>query len=248
MMDINNKKPRRARRTNEQLEQDILDGMEKLVRDTGFVNIPVTAFIERAGIDPNVFYRRYETVYDIYKALVSKQKYWEDGKFDVSKLDVVGEEAFYSTALKSVYRDLKSNHVMQKMLIWELTDDNDTTRETSSYRETLVEDVLSVYKELFKDTDIDITAMTALLLSGIFYLTLHNDISTFCLNDYSSDEGRCMIDHSIDELSHLLFAKKHAIEKQMLVAKRMHSDGIALDDICRYLEISEDKLSDLLLS
>jgi hypothetical protein len=51
-----------------------------------------------------------------------------------------------------------------------------------------------------------LSVMAALLISGIYYLILHRNMSTFCNVDFSSKSGRERLEKTIDQLVSILFA------------------------------------------
>ena len=52
-------KKARNRRTNEQIDKDVISELEKLVAEYGFGNVNLSALMKTANIEANVFYRRY---------------------------------------------------------------------------------------------------------------------------------------------------------------------------------------------
>lgn len=240
------KATRRTRRTNEQLVNDILDATELIVAQQGFVDIPITKFVSEAGIDPNVFYRRYQTVYDIYDELTKKYDFWVNEKIDLSKQRNLGDKRFFAETLKALFKDLKGNKVMQKLLLWELSDINDTTKRTSALRDTMSSNLLLYVKQVFKGSGIDIYGTLAILIAGIYYLTLHRGIATFCHIDFSTKEGAKILNATIDQLTEMLFAQIECKSNQARMAKEMARDGIPHANICKYMNIKPAELKRIL--
>lgn len=114
---ITEQKHKRERRTNEQLEQDILNAIENLVCIKGFSEIPLMEFINEARIDPNVFYRRYKTIGEVYNTIAKRNDFWINDSIEISELPILGDKDFFVSGLKKLRNTLKSNIIMQKLLL-----------------------------------------------------------------------------------------------------------------------------------
>lgn len=130
--------------------------------------------------------------------------------------------------------------------MWELEEDNEITRETADMREKLNLNLMAYYGERFAPSGIDINAVSALLIAGIFYLILHRGRSSFCSVDDSHDEGKKRIIHAMDTFTELLFDKLNEKERQREMIQRMVKDGIPKSKIADYLNISPYRLNEIL--
>lgn len=239
-------KNRRERRTKIQLEQDMMDAIERLVCEKGFSNIPLLEFTHEANIDPNVFYRRYKTVEDIYSELSKKYDFWINDSIDVNQLHTLGDKAFFANGIKMLHRTLQANPVMQKILLWELTEINETTKHSAQTRDTMNSNLVLYYKRLFELINFEITPVLAILIAGVYYLTLRRGIATFCLIDFSSEQGKEKLDAAIDTITEMVFAQIEHRNRQVTMAKEMDKDGILHENICKYMGLSTKELKSLL--
>ena len=64
-------KKARNRRTNEQIDKDVISELEKLVAEYGFGNVNLSALMKAANIEANVFYRRYGAMETFTTGLLS---------------------------------------------------------------------------------------------------------------------------------------------------------------------------------
>ena len=62
-------KKARNRRTNEQIDKEVISELEKLVAEYGFGNANLSALMKAANIEANVFYRRYASMENLYDRL-----------------------------------------------------------------------------------------------------------------------------------------------------------------------------------
>lgn len=235
-----------TRRSKQQLEKDIMDALERLVTERGFMNLPMLALVKEAKIDFNVFYRHCGSADNLYKKFTNQYNFWLSDTLNISSLRLLGDKKFFAESLKKIYTELEQNPVMQKLLLWELEEDNEITRETADMREKLNLNLMAYYGEKFAPSGIDINAVSALLIAGIFYLTLHRGRSSFCSVDDSRDEGKKRIIHAMDTFTELLFDKLTEKERQREMIQRMMKDGIPKSKIADYLDISQYRLNDIL--
>lgn len=66
----------RIRRTNEQLDKEVISEFEKLVGEFGFGNVNLSALMKAADLEANVFYRRYGSMDNLYDRLAKQYDFW----------------------------------------------------------------------------------------------------------------------------------------------------------------------------
>lgn len=229
---------RGARRTKVQLEKDIMNALEQLIVERGFMNIPMLTLVKAAGIDPNVFYRHYGTIENLLDKFTSQYDFWLNDIANISNLPKLGERKFYAETFKELYNELVKSPVMQRLLVWELAEDNPITRRTAGIREKLNLHLIAYYEELFQSSGIDIKSVTALLTGGIYYLALRQGHSKFCSIDFNTEEGQKRLVNVIDMLINMLFDRLEQKQKQCQIIQKMQNDGIAQNKILEYLDIT----------
>jgi len=69
-------KPKRYRRTNVDIQADIIKAAESLIKKKGFASMLVTELIKKARIEPLVFYNRYDNLREFYDEFVKRYDYW----------------------------------------------------------------------------------------------------------------------------------------------------------------------------
>lgn len=237
---------RSARRTKAQLEEDIMKALERLIIERGFMNIPMLTLVKEAGIDPNVFYRRYGTIENLYEKFASRYDFWLNDTLNISNLQKLGDKKYYAEAFKALYDELEKDRAMQRLLVWELTDDNPTTRKTAGIRDKLSLNLSAYYEDIFRSSGIDIKSITALLLGGIYYIVLHQKRSTLCSIDFNTDEGRKKLTNAINALVDIIFGKLEEKQRQQQMIQRMQNDGISQTKILEYMDITPYQLKKIM--
>ena len=130
-------KKARNRRTNEQIDKEVISELEKLVAEYGFGNVNLSALMKAANIEANVFYRRYGSMDNLYDRLAKQYDFWINDAIDVSSLNILGPKKFFAETFKTLYRNLSDNTVMQKLLLYEMSVINETTKRTAETRDIM---------------------------------------------------------------------------------------------------------------
>ncbi len=208
-MSVPAKAPRKKRRTKQVIELAVMDAVHSLIEEVGFNKVTLTGIAARAEIEPTVFYRRYTNLDELFDVYSHKYDYWLEGIAELMPPNLSDEESM-KWILLNLCRALYKNKGMQQMLIWELSDDNPVTRRTATLREKINESLIKELEKRFENTGVDLSVMAALLISGIYYLILHRNMSTFCNVDFSSKAGRERLENTIDQLISILFATVRA--------------------------------------
>lgn len=234
---------KRGRRTNNQLKSEMFDALARMVEKQGFNKIPLTAFVKEANIDPNIFYRHYGTMDRLYEEFVDQYTFWANDIITISDIGKLGYRRFYAEIFKRLYLELKNNRVMQRLFIWELSENNFTTRKTTRTREKAHQNWVAYYKDIFKKSGMDIENITALILAGVYYISLNNN--TLCSINLSEPYDQSRILKAIDTFVDLIFDKLEERQRWQKIIDRMRDDGVSQTKIVEYLGISGIQLKRL---
>ena len=87
-----------------------------------------------------------------------------------------------------------------------------------------------------QEAGLDLSAISSLLIGGIYYLCLHKECAPFCRIDLNTEEGKQKIQNAIRTLSRLLYEHKQGTRspsKDELeeIAERMRQRGMSEEDI-----------------
>ena len=100
-----------------------------------------------------------------------------------------------------------NDKALQKIIHWELGEKNKVLRKVSDSRETLGEELFRLVEPAFEASDIDIRAMLALQIGGLYYLSLHAKAngSLFCGIDINHPEGKERISKALKKVVELCY-------------------------------------------
>ena len=226
-------KPKRYRRTNVDIQADIIKAAESLIKKKGFASMLVTELIKKARIEPLVFYNRYDNLREFYDEFVKRYDYWFKDVLTGVQFPT-DSELGYISIFKDVHKALQDKSVMLELLRWEIAEGNETTVRTAMLREMHTLPLANSYEEKFKD--IDISAISALIIGGIYYLNLHRDRSKFADIDLNTEQGRKRIEKALEELGHMVFHCHETNNYKQAVAERMKENGISDEIIKKCLD------------
>lgn len=235
-------KAKRRRRTNSNIEESIMKAAIELIEDKGFLELAVTSITRKAKIEPVVFYNRYNNLTDFMDKFVKKYDYWFD---EATKTNYTYDDMKnkYVNILSSLLKSLKTNKVMQQLLRWELSTNNEITQRTSQLREINTLPLVKEYTSYFSNTSLDIAAISSLIIGGIYYLTLHSNLTMFSQIDINSEEGEKRICKAIECLSDLLFIKNPAVNSSIEIIQKMKQNNISIEIISDCTGIPKEIIS-----
>lgn len=198
----------RIRRTKATIIEDIRKAAVESVLKRGFSGSLVSEIIKKAKIEPVVFYNRYQNLEEFFSEFVKGYDYWfSDVAKEANKQETPHDQ--FIALIEGLQECMIEKSVMQELIRWEIAEGNDITKRTASIREMFTLPLAEKYDNLFKNSGIDFVAIATIIVSGLYYLYLHKDRSTFCNIDMNTEEGRNRVNQAIKFLSELLFSKRN---------------------------------------
>lgn len=198
----------RIRRTKATIIEDIRKAAVESVLKRGFSGSLVSEIIKKAKIEPVVFYNRYQNLEEFFSEFVKGYDYWfSDVAKEANKQETPHDQ--FIALIEGLQECMIEKSVMQELIRWEIAEGNDITKRTASIREMFTLPLAEKYDNLFKNSGIDFVAIATIIVSGLYYLYLHKDRSTFCNIDMNTEEGRNRVNQAIKFLSELLFNKRN---------------------------------------
>lgn len=190
----------RIRRTKATIIEDIRKAAVESVLKRGFSGSLVSEIIKKAKIEPVVFYNRYQNLEEFFSEFVKGYDYWfSDVAKEANKQETPHDQ--FIALIEGLQECMIEKSVMQELIRWEIAEGNDITKRTASIREMFTLPLAEKYDDLFKNSGIDFVAIATIIISGLYYLYLHKDRSTFCNIDMNTEEGRNRVNQAIKFLS-----------------------------------------------
>lgn len=242
------KKKRKPRRTKFSLEKDLMDAVKNIIEEDGFSKTTLASIAERADIMPNVFYNRYGSLDELFEEYVKRYDYWLSDIADanIDPNEVYDHSDLFEKILIGLTESLYLNRSMQQILIWELEEENEITTRSARLREANTAELVNSFDEAYKaiNPDLDIRVVASLFISGIYYLILHKNRSTFCTIDFSKKEGKALLLKTIKDLTAMLFGED--VNARILqIGANMKIKGMDIDTIVEMTGLTEAQIRGL---
>jgi AcrR family transcriptional regulator len=194
----------RIRRSKKEIESLIWAALERMVLRGGFNSVTLVGLAYEAGVEPPVIYNRFDDLNDLFNKYAQTNDLWLENTMEINPKLNVKENAkkMYSRLIDALYE----NEVMQRILVWELNDNFPVTRAIAQKREYANGFLLAYFNNgVKKEGNMDFNIICSLIISGIYYLVLHKNISTFCAVDFNKEESKEKLKKNVAYLVDNLF-------------------------------------------
>lgn len=245
------KTAQRYRRTRASLEQDIVTAAESLIAEKGFSKLKLTDLCERAKIESPVFYNRYRDMDDFIEKFVRDYDYWLSDNVHLDEKNMSPVENM-NNIIQTLIDSLAANPVMQKLIAWELNENNYVTRRTAQNRDNNSQEVIHYFENQLKANEINFNVGSAIVIGGVYYLIMHKDLATFNNVDFSTEEGMQMLKETVTKIVYKLFGSARGraastTEKltSQRIARNLLQSGVDRDTILKATGLSEEELNAL---
>jgi AcrR family transcriptional regulator len=195
-------------RNKEETKSRILQAVGKLLAESGFNSLGINAIAREAGVDKVLIYRYFTDLPTLLQAFGQEGNYFSGL---IIPPDLENAQSFTDGLVKLLMyfqTELQERPITQEIMRWELTENNDLTKELIDMRKEIAIERLKFLTDKFGiPTDQDTVAIMAILGSAIIYLQLRSKISpSFSGLDFSTVEGWERIDAAIATIIHAVIA------------------------------------------
>ncbi|MCA6066083.1 TetR/AcrR family transcriptional regulator [Chryseobacterium sp. RG1] len=200
-------------RDKEKTKQKLLAAVGKILRVKGYSGLKVSKIAAVAGFDKKLIYEYFGSTDKLIDEYIKSQDYWSRVSQENVEVDISdGGKELSKMAILSQYDNLKKNKELQKIILWGLSESKPILKKIADEREEIGEMLFSnIVDPYFGEEDaVRYRAITALLVSGAYYLNLYTgyNASKFCGIDLKTDEGRQEIEKAIVEIIDFAYQKK----------------------------------------
>ncbi|MFD1768906.1 TetR/AcrR family transcriptional regulator [Sphingobacterium suaedae] len=166
-------KKRDANRTKKKL----LDAVGTILATQGFTELKVNTICDEAGVDKKLIYFHFGDLNGLISEFLRSHDFWMTEEAEVTNVDK--DVAFQ--VFRKQFESLDNSDLLKRLLVWELSEPNEILRKLADAREELGDELIARYKAQQQPGQ-DVHPIFALLVSGIYYLTIHSAIngSAFC--------------------------------------------------------------------
>jgi len=200
-------------RNKERTKLNLLSALGKILKKNGFSGISITSVADEAKVDRRLIYDYFGGLEGMVKEYLNSHDYWKmnpeeiDGIVQACQADA-GKGVAYSV-LENQFDSLINNEEMRRIITWGLIDNLPALKELDLKRENMGNQLLSAVADShFENSDKNFRAMYAILMGGVYYLTLHAKMqeNPFCGIDLQEPVGQEQIKKALKNLIDLIYA------------------------------------------
>ncbi|WBV60681.1 TetR/AcrR family transcriptional regulator [Chryseobacterium camelliae] len=200
-------------RDKEKTKQKLLAAVGKILRVKGYSGLKVSKIAAVAGFDKKLIYEYFGSTDKLIDEYIKSQDYWSRVNQENVEVDISdGGKELSKMAILSQFENLKKNKELQKIILWGLSENKAILKKIADEREEMGEMLFSnIVDPYFGEEDaVRYRAITALLVSGAYYLNLYTGYNAqkFCGIDLKTEEGRQEIEKAIVEIIDFAYSKK----------------------------------------
>lgn len=228
-----------VRRSKAELERDIFDAITKIIENQGFTKLKINNVTDTAHVIKRSIYFNYTDFENLLQSYYLKKDFAASFNAETIAAEYSHPSDYFKEMLKELYAAVKENIYYQHLVRWEVARPDEFIRKQAAMHEATYYTRLVKHKEEYAKLGIDIEAFYALLIAGIYYLTLRKNVSPFCTIDLNTPEGQQRICRAIDQMGELLETKTRQDEHTAGIVLRLRQKGLSDADIAEALDLSE---------
>ncbi|WP_158799309.1 TetR/AcrR family transcriptional regulator [Pedobacter sp. L105] len=183
--------------------QKLIDAVGETIKTKGYTGLTATNISKTAGLSRRLITFYFNSVENLIETYIKGKDYWVTASGNAGAL----LESKKTSDTKEILETLLINQLdyfhredeMQKVVLWQISERSKIMFDIAEEREKLGSVFFDLADPFFQKTDVDIRAVSGLLVAGIYYMVLHaksND-SLFCQIDINSPEGLARIKKTI---------------------------------------------------
>ncbi|PYF77185.1 TetR/AcrR family transcriptional regulator [Pedobacter nutrimenti] len=192
-------------RDSEATKRLLLDAVGSILRKKGFSSLRTNEIARWVGKDKKLIRYHFNGLLDLQKAYIKEKDYWTSF-FERFHLDEQAKPELVQQMFTEMMQEnlmlLKQDQEVQKIILWQISEDSALMRGVTEQREVEGEKLLKLTDPSFKDRSVNFRAVMALLLGGTYYLALHAGVnkSTVCNLDINTQKDCDEVLRTIDQI------------------------------------------------
>ncbi len=116
---------------------DLLEGVGKALTKYGHLHLGINNVSMESGGEKATIYRCYNDFNDLLKAYVEEQDFWLLKLREYQEQEIEDKRTFVKNVLFEQFETLYRNKELQKLLVWELGDEDDIVTSIALKREVM---------------------------------------------------------------------------------------------------------------
>jgi len=173
----------------------LIGAVGEVIQTVGYTGLTPTNIARVAGLDRKLISLYFGSVNNLVETYIKSKDYWLAATGDASELMKHNKGEKTREILESVLLNqldyFYSNPEMQKIIVWQLSEQTDIMKQVCTEREKMSASFFALSDKELEGRQVDLRATAAILVAGIYYLVLHakTDNGLFCEIDINSEQG-----------------------------------------------------------
>ena len=173
----------------------LIGAVGKVIQTVGYTGLTPTNIARVAGLDRKLISLYFGSVNNLVETYIKSKDYWLAATGDASEIMKHNKGEKTREILESVLLNqldyFYSNPEMQKIIVWQLSEQTDIMKQVCTEREKMSTSFFALSDKELEGRQVDLRATAAILVAGIYYLVLHakTDNGLFCEIDINSEQG-----------------------------------------------------------
>jgi len=168
-------------RDKDRTKAKMIQAVGKVLLKKGYTGLNASAIAKEAGIDKSLVWTYFGSLDNLVEEYIAQRDFWKSKAADsinnmLTFKDGIKEE-YMSGLLQFQFQSLLDDEILQSIMLWGISEKKDFLRHISDERELIGEEVFKIVNPQFKNSDIDIRGILAIIVAGIYYLVLHGKIN-----------------------------------------------------------------------
>lgn len=187
-------------------KQRLIAAVGKVIQKKGYAALTAPNIARECGLDKRLVWTYFGGIDQLVSEYIQHKDFWKNAATKIvagllKEPEKIGRHELASL-LQSQLEGVLKDKALQKILHWELGEKNKVLRKVADDRESLGEELFRVILPDFEGSNTDLRARLALIIGGIYYLSLHakTNGSTFCGIDLNLETGKEAISNAIRDL------------------------------------------------
>jgi len=200
-------------RNKERTKENLITALGEILKKDGFSGLSISRVAEEAKVDRRLIYDYFGGLEGLVKEYLNNNDYWNIHPEEINNIVEASEadkgKALAYQVLENQFDSLISNEEMRRIITWGLSEKLPVLKELDLKREKIGDQLLrEVFDGTFEHSDKNFRAMYAILMGGVYYLTLHSKMqeNPFCGIDLQQPSGQEEIKKVLKQFVELAYA------------------------------------------
>ncbi|HZH72241.1 MAG TPA: TetR/AcrR family transcriptional regulator [Mariniphaga sp.] len=181
----------------------LIDAVGQVLKEKGYHGLTPPNIAKATGSDKRLVWTYFGGMDSLIETFFAQRDYWKGSSRDfiadlLKHPDQIKQDDI-SALLNNQFDTVLNDVVLQKLIHWELGENKSLLRKIADEREEIGEKLFNAIEPDFENSGVDLRAILAVAIGGIYYLSLHakTNGSTFCGIDINEEEGKKRIENVI---------------------------------------------------